>query len=482
MREKALVFVIGALAGAVVAAAIGCINFKRPDVVVREPGRPGESAIAYEPPSHSGLSVEMVADVAPMLNQFMSPKVEEKAPGVYVASGYALGNVAMVLTGDGLVIFDSTDNEDVARAIMGEFRKISDQPVRYLVYSHFHPDHTQGSRVFAEEGTEVVATEAFVEWNHYQNEMLAGHHLRARRTQAGAAEEDWAFPLPLPRNPFGGLGDKHVVVPPTITFEREYSFELGGRRFEFFATSGETEDHLAMWLPEDKILFAGDLYYQSFPNLSTPMLESRPVRGWIASLERFIELEPEYLILGHTESLAGRELIKDRLGDYRDAIKHVHDETVRCINEGKTVGEAVAEIKLPERLANKPFLQEYYGRVSWSVRGIYHDYKGWYDGKGSGLNPLPPEYRARELVLLAGGADKLLGRAIELQEAGEHQLCAELCDVAIEANPDDKLAYRIKAESMRQLAFGLPNLNCFGFYRSAYSVNMKASGAPPNAE
>jgi alkyl sulfatase BDS1-like metallo-beta-lactamase superfamily hydrolase len=245
------------------------------------------------------------------------------------------------------------------------------------------------------------------------------------------------------------------------------------------ATAGETEDHLAMWMPEDRILFAGDLYYHSFPNLSTPMLESRPVQGWIDSLDRFLELRPAYLVLGHTESLAGADLIAEHLTNYRDAIKYVHDETVRAINEGKTVDEAAAEIKLPDRLADQPYLRELYGRVSWSVRGIYHGYKGWYDGKGTGLDPLPPTFAARELVGLAGGSDKVLARAIELQGAGEHQLAAELCDTVIAANPDDRLAHRIKAESMRYLAFGKANLNCIGFYNSAFSMEMKAAGEAP---
>ena len=255
----------------------------------------------------------------------------------------------------------------------------------------------------------------------------------------------------------------------------QYTFTLGGKRFELFHTQGETEDHLAIYLPHCDALLVGDLYYHSFPNLSTPMLEPRPVRGWIKSLNRFIEMSPRHLVLGHTDPLTGKQLILEHLRNYRDAIKYVHDETVRCINQGKTVDQAVAEIKLPEHLAKLPYLQEYYGRVAWSVRGIYRGYTGWYDGKGTGLNPLPPEYRARELVTLAGGANNILSRAIELQKNKEYQLSAELCDIVLAANPQDKAAHRIKAVSMHFLAYGYNNLNCFGFYRSAYAMHMKAA-------
>ena len=266
---------------------------------------------------------------------------------------------------------------------------------------------------------------------------------------------------------------------PTITFENEYSFTLGGKRFELFHTWGETEDHLAVWIPDERALHVGDLYYKSFPNLTGILLEARPVRGWINSLTRFIEMRPDYMIPGHMKPLKGADLIQEHLGNYREAVKYVHDETVRYINQGKTVHQAVAGIKLPERLAKLSYLQEYYGRVEWSIRGIYRYYTGWYDGKGTGLNPLSPEYKAREIVALAGGADKILARAIELQKNDEHQLCAELCDIVIAANPKDKLAHTIKAYSMQYMAYGFNNLLCFSIYRSAYSMHMKAAGRVP---
>jgi alkyl sulfatase BDS1-like metallo-beta-lactamase superfamily hydrolase len=142
-----------------------------------------------------------------------------------------------------------------------------------------------------------------------------------------------------------------------------------------------------------------------------------------------------------------------------------------------TVDEAAAEIRLPPDLAALDYLDETYGRVAWSVRGIYHGYQGWYDGYGTNLNPLPPFYSARELVNLAGGADLVLKRAIELQRKGEHQLVTQLCDAVLAANPADRMAHRIKAASLRVLAYSFKNLNSFGFYRSAHALHMQAFSA-----
>jgi alkyl sulfatase BDS1-like metallo-beta-lactamase superfamily hydrolase len=190
-----------------------------------------------------------------------------------------------------------------------------------------------------------------------------------------------------------------------------------------------------------------------------------------------IEMEPAYLIPGHTPAIMGAENVRDVLTHYSRAILHVYERTVECINEGKTVEQAVQTVRLPEDLAGLPYLRELYGRVDWSVRGIYQGLTGWYDGHGTDLAPLAPGCRARETVALTGGADRILARAIELQKNGEHQLTIELCDIVIDANPEDKLARTVKANSLEALAFTGGNLNMFGFYRSAAALERQAAGA-----
>jgi alkyl sulfatase BDS1-like metallo-beta-lactamase superfamily hydrolase len=481
MKGKLPAFAAGMVLGLTVWLLGGCLKPKAPRVTVREPATAAEAVIAYTPPPEPHFSAEFVTNYLPMIRQMINPKVEKVSEDVYVAMGYALGNVVMIRTDEGLVIIDGSDNVEVAGKILADFRKITPLPVRYLILTHFHPDHTGGARAFAGPGVEVIATQDFLSWINYQNELLAEHHRRSRTIQSGNAAPEYAFAVPLlGRSPVQVDRQKKPDVPaPTIVFKDSYAFTLGGKRFELFHTRGETEDHLAVWMPDEKILFPADLYYHSFPNLSTPMLEARPVQGWIDSLTRFIGLGAEIMVPQHTWPIKGAATVREHLVNYRDAVEFVHRETVRCINEGKTADEAVAEVKLPERLAKLPYLQENYGRVEWSVRGLYHGYKGWYDGRGTGLYPLPPARRDRELVALAGGANNILARAIELQKAGEHQLCLELCDVVIQANPDDRLAHRVKAESLKQLAFSIPNLNTFGFYRSAYAIEMEAAGIKP---
>jgi alkyl sulfatase BDS1-like metallo-beta-lactamase superfamily hydrolase len=300
---------------------------------------------------------------------------------------------------------------------------------------------------------------------------------RSRQIQAGRADEEYAMKMPIDVGFEGFEGE--TLVWPTITFDTVYSFKQDDTEFEMYETGGEAPGHLIIWMPQKKIVLSGDLFYRSFPNLSTPMLSARSAEDWIGGLEKIITLKPDYLAPGHGLSLRGGEEILSQLSNYRDATKYVFDETIKAINQGKTVEEAIHDIRLPEKYASLPYLQEYYGRVDWAIRGIYRKFTGWYDGQGTNLNPLPSGYLAREIITLSGGVNKVITCAIEAQKRGEHQLAVELADIVIKANPNEKIARVIKSYSLDYLGYQGQNINMFGFYRSAAAMERKKADYKP---
>ena len=118
-------------------------------------------------------------------------------------------------------------------------------------------------------------------------------------------------------------------------------------------------------------------------------------------------LLPEHLVPSHTRAISGQDEIYETLTAYRDAIQFVHDQTVQGINRGLTPDELVEAVKLPPHLAGHPYLQEYYGKVEWSVRGIFDGYLGWFDGDAAALQPENPDTRAAAMASLAGGVEGL---------------------------------------------------------------------------
>lgn len=257
---------------------------------------------------------------------------------------------------------------------------------------------------------------------------------------------------PKDRNVF--LGNPVV---PTDTFQsgRE-KVTIAGIDLELVAAPGETSDQLYVWFPEERVVFTGDNFYQSWPNLyAIRGTGYRDVRDWIRSLDMMIQEKPAHVVPGHTQPLVGEKQSAEVLTNYRDAIRHVFDKTIEGMNRGMTPDQLVRFVELPDRLKNLDYLREYYGNIEWGVRAIFAGYLGWFDGNPTTLFSLPPEEEARRMVELAGGEDALREAAAKALEEDDAQWCAELCDHLLALHPDEPGVRLMKAEALEALAADL---------------------------
>ncbi len=413
------------------------------------------------------------------------PQIEHLVDGVYLASGYALGNVILVATSEGLVVIDTTENPLAAAQILADFRARlaadggqGDLPVKTIIYTHHHGDHINGARVFWSEGVQVIAQAKHGE-EMEKFRLIYGYNTRLNTIQWGSA-------LPAQRRGIVlGLDPRKVVQgyrPPDITFESEHKFTLGGVRFELFHTEGETLDHLMVWLPDLGVLCPGDLWYAAFPMLASPMKPDRPVRGWIASLERMRTLKPRFLAPSHSLAVVGANEVDAVLANYAAAIRHVHDETIKALNRGISLEELQRTLRLPPELASLPYLQPLYGRVEWGASGIYRQYTGWYDMQPGHLNPGPVADRSAALLEVAGGTDPVLARAQRALEEGHAQLALELAEVILAALPDHRPTHALAAQALEQLAALATNPVEVNVYRGAAQEHHALAEGEASAE
>lgn len=114
-------------------------------------------AYQYQPPASLPYSAAR-EKVNAILAKPFDGRVVKVREGVYSAMGYALGNMIMIETNDGLVIVDTTESIKVAEKIMAEFRTISDKPIKYIIYTHSHGDHYRGTKAFYRPEMKVVPT------------------------------------------------------------------------------------------------------------------------------------------------------------------------------------------------------------------------------------------------------------------------------------------------------------------------------------
>ena len=369
------------------------------------------------------------------------------------ASNFA--NTCAFDTKDGLVIFDIPIRQ-FGQKSFDEVRKITDKPVKYIIFSHGHFDHAFGYEPFLEEirkkgwdMPEVIAHENCVK-RFKKYEILDKYH-------------DW-----INKQQFSSLfkGGRDSVVSasetldPTIVLkanQSSYSFKLGDVNFEIYHDIGETDDSLWLWVPEKKTICTGDLMVSSFPNVGNPFKVQRYPKDWAIAMEKMREKNAEYLAPGHGRLIEGSANVRDALSITAEAMHFVHDEVVKKLNEGKWFEQIYHEMLeiYPEKFKEHKMLRNTYGSYRFAIHAVYRLYHGWYNsGNPTDLFPSKTDDIAREFLRL-NSESEYLKHANSLFSEGKLQLALHILDIIIKGSDEQNIealndALNLKLKILKQ--------------------------------
>ncbi|MCP4599668.1 MAG: MBL fold metallo-hydrolase [Proteobacteria bacterium] len=343
--------------------------------------------------------------------------------------GSSTKSISWVVTDEGAVVIDTGMNESaqIAKPIIDS---TTDKPIKHIIYTHHHGTQVYGAEVIRDPETKVIAQEDLVLEFDLMKELFR-HNARRNSIQ---------FNYDPRRNP-----DPNTLVYPDITYKTEYKFSLGGTQFELYHVVGEAPDCTIIYLPEQEIVWVGDLVGVGTPMVASPRKRVRNEVKWIKALEFIKSLEPKIMISAIDKPLCDKNKINMRLDTQIAYLGFLHKSVMRELNIGSSVEEAVQNIQLPAHAKSARILRENYSSIKFNVRGLYHKYTGWFDENGSHLNPAPAKERAANFISDMGGGAEVLKKADNLNKEQNQKLALEYLDLLIDADDHTDEAHKLKS-------------------------------------
>jgi cyclase len=255
--------------------------------------------------------------------QDLGPNIRKITDGIYVYVGNNLNsNAGIVITQEGVVLIDSGHNPTDSRALLAAVKKLTPLPIRYLIDTEPHGDHTTGHFVFSPPAI-IVAHEGATEsmkaaYNPKRNEKLM-----AQSAEMRAAFEGFRFVLPH------------------IEYRQKMTLNLGERTFELiYLKDVHSEADTAVWLPKERVLFSASGIVVNQINILRPFVTIPDI---LAAAKLMKGLNPEHVIPGH--GIPGTVKIFEDTEQYYALLL---ERVGKMVKEGKSLDQIKKEVKMPE--------------------------------------------------------------------------------------------------------------------------------------
>ena len=301
---------------------------------------------------HSGAAPE-----APPPPQVTAEKITERAYALFGKGG----NVGVLITDAGVVVVDD-QYEDIAPALMEQIRRLTDRPVRYLINTHYHGDHTGGNPVLGKGASIVAHHSVRTRLLEYPETIVKTFPARIRGLEGEIARyADAADPYRTALEKDLGLlkffvqsataFDPAKAAPPVLTYDGTLRIWLGEQEVRVYHFGpGHTDGDSVVYFPREKVLHMGDLFFNGmYPFIDA--LGGGSARGYVGGIDRALAAVPPdaRVIPGH-----GPVTDVKALRRYRDFMADLVRKVEEAIAAGKTKVEAVRSIRMDAYPEIKP--------------------------------------------------------------------------------------------------------------------------------
>jgi alkyl sulfatase BDS1-like metallo-beta-lactamase superfamily hydrolase len=383
---------------------------------------------------------------------------------VRMSIGYSYANFTFIEGDDGVIVVDTGLFTNRAKHALSDYQKLVDKPIVAIIYTHTHNDHRGGSPVFVKAANKDIPIYGPSGWQERldydksdQMELIKNRGLSqfGILLPAGNAGTVGAGIGPITRmDGYSGYELPNHTVP-----KEGMDLTISGVKMQFIPTPGDIESHMMVWLPDDKVMIAGDTLGGTLPYLSTARFEAdRDARKMAASLDLIMEYPAEYVISGHGRPLIGKDDIKDVIIATRDLTLFLADQITRYSRKGHSPDAIIDILKLPSHLAEHPDLQPHYHKLDWLIRGMYLKKGGW--GKNTlALVRHTDSEEAKRMVKLLGGIESVVEYAINAFNEADYPWAVQLATQALYVQPKHEMATNIKIEALRGIAYATESAN-----------------------
>lgn len=240
----------------------------------------------------------------------------ELADGAYAYTAEGDPNSGVIVGDDGVMVIDATATPVMAKALVERIRTVTDKPIEYVLLTHYHAVRVMGASGF--DAREIIASHATFE-------------LIEERGQQDFESEVYRFP-----RLFRAVETVPGLTWPTMTFATSMTVWLGKRRVDITHLGrGHTKGDTVAWLPDERVLFSGDLVEYS----ATPYAGDAYLTDWPATLDRLRVLGAERLVPGRGDALTSPSQIAEGIDGTRDFVTTLFDSVRRGVAEGKSLKE-----------------------------------------------------------------------------------------------------------------------------------------------